>query len=120
MGHPPALLPIPQPHPQVDFAQKNEEFIPNNHLGSCRPPLPCPYLLSLGSCPPRDTVGSRLALGDGSGCQHRVTRAQGEGGERAKPFTHLEAIIPLLAQVAHAALLALGESQGELWCQRGR
>lgn len=40
------------------------------------------------------------------------------GRKRAKPFTHLEAIVPLLAQITHAALLALGESQGELGWQR--
>lgn len=48
---------------------------------------------------------------------HRVTRDQG-GRKRAEPVTHLEAIVPLLAQVTFAALLTLGESQGELWWQR--
>lgn len=50
---------------------------------------------------------------------HGVTRDRGERErKRAKAVTHLEAIIPLLAQVTLAALLALGESQGELWWQR--
>lgn len=44
---------------------------------------------------------------------------KGPGGkERAKLVTHLEAIVPLLAQVTLAALFALGESQGELWWHR--
>ena len=70
MEHPPALcLSTNQPLSQVDFARKNEEFIPNIHLDSCHSTQPCPYLLSLGSRPPRDAMGSQLALGDMAGCQ---------------------------------------------------
>lgn len=41
------------------------------------------------------------------------------GGERHKPCTHLEALVPLLPQVAPAALLALGEGGRELVARRG-
>lgn len=111
-GQPPALHPATaQPLPQVDFIWKNSSqiLIP----APLHPALTC---FPLGPGLPGTPWGPGLPWEMWQDVTHGDN---GPGGrKRAEPVTHLEAIVPLLAQVTLAALLALGESQGDLWWQR--